>query len=103
MKDFQEFVGSHFNVISESGFSKPSYKLSLTDKVDLIQSVALHHVILKTLGEASQFQEGLGSLGVLQQIKQHGQLMSEFFVIRGSKLSAGVYSVFRCMGVDQIL
>ena len=25
--------------------------------------------------------------------------MSEFFVIRGSKLSAGVYSVFRCMGV----
>ena len=62
----------------------------MADKVDVIQSVALHHVILKTLGEASQFQEGLRSLGVLQQI-QHGQLMSEFFVIRGSKLSAGEY------------
>jgi hypothetical protein len=66
-----------------------SYKLSLTDKVDLIQSVALRHVILKTLGEASQFQEGLGSLGVLQQIKQHRQLMSEFFVTRDSRLSVG--------------
>ena len=78
MKDCQEFVGSHFDVISESGFSKPSYKLSLTDKVDLIQSVALHHVILKTLGEASQFQEGLGSLGVLQQINNMDSLCQNF-------------------------
>lgn len=57
-----------------------------------MQSVALHYVILKTLGQASLFQEGLGSFGVLQQIQQHGQLMSEFFVIRGSKLSVGEYS-----------
>lgn len=34
---------------------KPSSRLLIADEVDVVQSVALHHVILKTLGELSQF------------------------------------------------
>lgn len=90
--ELRDFVGENFDVISECGFSKPSSKLSVTaDKIDLVQSVALHHVILKTLGELSQFREGLECLGVLKAISEYGHLMCDFFVMKESKLSAGVY------------
>ena len=87
------FVVEKFEMISECGYNKPSSKLSLTDKVDLIHSVALHHVILKTLGEISQFREGLESCGVLKAINKYAPLMCEFYVVKESKLSAGIYII----------
>ena len=87
--ELREFVGEKY-IISECGFTKPS-RLSLsTDKIDLVQCIALHHVILKSLGELSQFREGLGSLGVLKAIQEHGELLRDFFVIKKSDLTAGM-------------
>ena len=50
-------------------------KLSLSDKVAVIQSVSLHEVILKALGELSQFRDGLESLGVVSAIKNNKNLL----------------------------
>ena len=85
-----ESVGEKYDIISECGFTKPS-RLSLsTDKIDQVQCIALHHVILKSLGELSQFCESLGSLGVLKAIQEHGELLRDFFVIKKSDLTAGM-------------
>ena len=75
--ELREFKGEKYD-ISEYGFTKPSSRLSLsTDKIDLVQCIALHHVILKSLGELSQFREGLGSLGVLKAIQEHWELLQD--------------------------
>ena len=92
MQEFRQFVGENFDVISECGFTKPSSRLSLsTDRIDLVQCVALHHVILKTLGELSQFREGLETFGVLKSIQEYGVLLQDFFVMKKSELKAGMH------------
>ena len=91
--ELKEFVGEKFDMISECGYTKPSTRLLSTDRIDLIQCVALHHVILKSLGELSQFREGMESLGVLKAIQEHAEPLRDFFVIKKSQLTAGVYYV----------
>ena len=54
----------------ECGFTKPTTRLGMNDKVTLVQSVALHQVILITLGELSQFRDGLETIGVARAIEQ---------------------------------
>jgi hypothetical protein len=49
------------DVLIRCGFNKPLYNLALSDKIDIIQTVALQHVILDCLGELSQFKDGLNS------------------------------------------
>lgn len=67
---------THIDLITECGFNKPLTKLELSDRVTIVQAVALHKVILSTLAELTQFREGLASLGVATKalflFKQHG-------------------------------
>ena len=80
-----KFVGDNFDELAECGFTKPSTKLLLTDETD-IQTISLHHMILKTLGELSQFRDGLETLGVGKAMEENGQLLWEFFCHQGSRL-----------------
>ena len=59
-------------------------------KCIIVQSIALHRVILKTLAELTQFREGFQCLGVGEQVVQHSEILRQFYV-RGmqSKLTAG--------------
>ena len=77
--ELHSVVGENFDLISECGFTKPTTKLTMDDKVTLVESVALHHVILKTLGELSQFRDGLNTLGVASAMELYGVLLQEFF------------------------
>ena len=88
--ELRSVVGENFDLISECGFTKPTTKLTMDDKVTLVQSVALHQVILRTLGELSQFRDGLDTLGVARAMKQYGVLLQEFFVNKKSGVTAGV-------------
>ena len=49
------------DLLISSGYTKPVFKVSTTDVVDIVQTVALQHVIL---GELSQFCDGLSCSGV---------------------------------------
>lgn len=88
LEDFKILVLDNFEMISNSGFAKPVTRLTVDDKVTVVLSVALHEV-MKTLGELSQFQDGLESLGVASAMKEHG-VLREFFVKEKSKLTAGM-------------
>jgi len=85
--ELRSVVQDNFDLISECGFTKPTTRL---DKVTLVQSVALHQVILRTLGELSQFRDGLETIGVARAIEQNSAFLQEFFVKKSSRVTAGV-------------
>lgn len=90
IEDFRICVEENYDEILDCGFTKPSSRLLITDKVDVVQSVALHHVILKTLGELSQFREGLETLRVTKAMEHSRTYLRDFFVIQESEITAGM-------------
>ena len=58
-------------------FYKPIAKVSLSDKVDIVQTVALQEVILDSLAELTQFRDGMKALGVLSMLQTH----KDFFLL----------------------
>ena len=89
VEDFRIFANEVYDDIVDCGFTKPLSRLLITDKVDVVQSVALHHVLLKTLGELSQFRDGLEPLKIGKTLEQYGGLLRDFFVIKESEVTAG--------------
>ena len=71
-------VASHFDVLSDSGFTRPSILVKESDKVDIIQALALHDVILRSKAELDQLCEGLESCGVLGAIRRNADLTRIF-------------------------
>ena len=70
---------ANIDLLLECGFTKPVNNLQMKDKADLIQTIALHKVILASLAELSDFKQGLCVLGVADALKQHGSLLRPFF------------------------
>lgn len=66
------------DILIRCGFNKPLYNVALSDKVDVVQTVVLQHVILDCLGELTQF-KGLNSLGVGEALVDHPALMRPFY------------------------
>ena len=84
-----------FDLISECSFTKPATKLSMDDKVTLVQSVALHQLILSTLGEFSRLCDGLDTLRAANAMEQYGVLLQQFFCQQEVQLVC--YSYFVCV------
>ena len=58
---------------------------------------ALQNVILNTLAELTQFQEGFQCLGVGKMAAEHSQLLQHFYVNRmKSKVTAGMIDCSFC-------
>ena len=72
-------VEDNYDLMAESGFTKPPTCLTMSDNVSVVQSVALHQVILKTFGELEQFRDGLETLEVAGAMKRYSCL-SRFFI-----------------------
>ena len=80
------------DLLIRSGYTKPVFKVSTTDIVDIVQNVALQHVILDSLGELSQFCNGLSCLGVKEALCEHKDLLRSFFCTDSKKpLETGMY------------
>ena len=90
IENLKEIVGENFDELMQCGFTKPSTRLVLADRIDVIQTVSLHHVILKTLGELSQFRDGLETLGVGKAMEENGAFVRDFFVIKDLEITAGL-------------
>jgi len=79
-------------LLIESGLTMPLALLTVHDKDTIVQTVALHHVLLKSKAEMDQFAQGLSALGVLDAIKDHSNLFECYFSADGvSTLVAGKY------------
>ena len=77
------------NTLVECGFTKPLVKLTISDVPHLIQSVALHTIILMVKAELDQFISGLEESGVLTYIRQFPSLFRPMFVASLTELNAG--------------
>ena len=66
------------------GFKKPITTLKLEDKDELIQAVALHSVLLKSLVEATQFRDGLSVLSVQESMKKNPDLFMPYYCLAKS-------------------
>ena len=74
--ELQSIALENFDLISDSGFIKPSSCLTMLDKTSIVQSVSLHVVILNSLAERYQFRDGMETLGVFSAIKHHRDVLS---------------------------
>ena len=73
-----------------SGVTKPLALINAVDKIDIVQAVSLHHVLLHSKAELDQFCSGLEALGVLNAVKKQPPLFRCMFTSDGiQKLTAG--------------
>ena len=76
----------NIDIITECGFSKPVSRLELSDKTVILQSVALHKVILTSLAELTQFRDGLSALGVQKALQDYPNLLHSFYCLKNSNI-----------------
>jgi len=69
----------HCELFTDSGFPKGLPLVTSTDKIVMVQTVAIHHVLLRSIAEVDQFTKGLQALGVLDAVKKSPTFMRRFF------------------------
>ncbi len=80
---------NNIDVITECGLTKPITRLELSDKVTIVQAVALHTCFK---AELTQFRDGLSALGVLEAIQAHSSLLRSYYCMNNtSELTSGQY------------
>ena len=95
--------------ILDSGYTKPLIQASLEDVPNIVQTITLHRVILRSLAELSQFQfrDGTDTLGVGRAMSLYPELLYEFFVnskTQKATLTAGIlYSCALCSLTDSLV
>ncbi len=67
------------DAILDSGYNKPLVCAQMEDKTNIIETLCLHQVILKSLGEVQEYRDGLRSLDVANTLIEHGDLLKSFF------------------------
>ena len=70
---------NNIQILDDCGFEKPVARLTLEDKEQLVRAVALHGVLMKSLGEATQFRDGLSALEVNDSMKKNPAIFRPYF------------------------
>lgn len=89
VEEVRQFATEELDLLLASGFTKPPSTLSWDDRVILVQSLTLHHVILESKAEIDQFIDGLKCFGILDNIKEHPLLLKSFLCLRTNILTSG--------------
>ena len=74
--------------VNECGFHKPVFRVTTEDIPDITEAVCMEHVIMKTISEINQFQEGLNVLGIGNLVKDHPGPLRKLFVHEQKVLTA---------------
>lgn len=81
----------------EAGYVKPIVSISLSNKVDVLNSIKLHYGLLRVKAELDQLIAGLSVMGVGEAIRTNSDLFSPLFMFTESKmLTAGTYVQQSC-------
>lgn len=92
VEQLKDTLMNEIDTVTRCGFHKPIAKVSLADKVDIIQTVALQEVILDSLAELTQFRDGMKVLGVLDMLQQHKDYFRSFYCTDSKvSLDAGTF------------
>ena len=71
----------NIDFLLQCGYTKPVQKITIADRVDLVNIVSLQVVILSMLGELSEFRRGLNTLGVADAMEKFPHLLRGFYSI----------------------
>lgn len=75
----RQLAFDNIDLFLECGITKPIPKFELSDKVNIVQAIALHKVILGSMAELAQFKEGVSAHGVGDAIKDHPDLLHSYY------------------------
>ena len=73
MEDDAHYIGA-------CGILKPVFRVTTRDIPEITEAVCTEYLIMKSINELNQFQEGLNILGVSDLIKDHPASCHELFV-----------------------
>ena len=73
MEDDAHYIGA-------CGILKPVIKVTTIDVPEITEAVCMEYLIMKSINELNQFQEGLNVLGLSNLIKDHPASCHELFV-----------------------
>ena len=73
MEDDARYIGA-------CGIFKPVFRVTTRDIPEITEAVCIEYLIMKSINELNQFQEGLNILGVSDLIKDHPASCHELFV-----------------------
>ena len=91
----RQIAVDNIDLLLECGFNKPGSTVELCDRVDIIQTVTLHKVVLASLAELSQFRDGINALGVAESLKNNPDLLYSFYCCEhNDELSSGTSSIY---------
>lgn len=89
----------NIDLLTSCGFVKPVMRCNICDIPTIVQTIALHLVILNSKAELDQLSEGMSALEVLDAIKKTPNLLLPFFTRSGAiKLTAGTVALLYCCG-----
>ena len=74
--------------ITASGFHKAIFRVKTEDIPDIVEVVCTEFLIMKSISEINQFQEGLNVLGIGNLIKSNPDVMREVFVYSDKEFTA---------------
>ena len=80
MKELHTLLLKNCDIMLDSGYTKPLVRTCLQDIPNVVQTVTLHRVILRSLAELSQFIDGIEALGVGKALKEYSGILRVFFV-----------------------
>ena len=81
VQELQELlVDDKFAFVVECGFLKPATSVVMGDIADLVHTVFLEYVILRSTQEIAQFRDGLEALGIATLIQQHPLPLKKLFL-----------------------
>ena len=83
IEELKDVYTCHFCELVDYGVTNPSTSITLEDKHTIVQSITLHHVLLKSKAEADQFSEGLSYLGTRDYVMKFPHLLQKFFTRDG--------------------
>lgn len=79
----------------EAGYTKPISKITVGDKLELMNTMMFHSTLFRSKAVLDQLKEGLCALGVLDALAKYSSIMEELFVGNKRKaLTAG--KMFYC-------
>ena len=66
--------------VTASGFQKAIFRVTTKDIPDIVEMVCTEFLIMKSISEINQFQDGLNVLGISDLVKVHPNVLRELFV-----------------------
>ena len=90
IEELRSVCSLHYEILSDYGMTTPPNVLKMEDQIAVVQSITLHHVLLRSKGEIDQFIQGLECIGTRNMLKMNPQTVMSYYMVGAQRrLTAG--------------